>query len=146
MNLHPSRREAPDINLTPLIDVVFLLLIFFMLSTTFRKESDIQVDLPEASQQQPTEDQPTSLEVTIDATGRYRVNGQPLFDNQPQTLKKALEAAAVNDREQTFIIRADANTPHQAVVTLMDIAGQMGFRRLAIATLNKQPSGLRENR
>ncbi len=138
MNLHPSRREAPDINLTPLIDVVFLLLIFFMVSTTFRKESDIRIDLPEASQQQPAEEQQTPLEVMVDASGRYRVNGQLLADNQPQTLKTALAVVAASDREQTFIIRADANTPHQAVVTVMDIAGQLGFRRLAIATLNNQ--------
>jgi biopolymer transport protein ExbD len=138
VNLHPSRREAPDINLTPLIDVVFLLLIFFMVSTTFRKESDIRIDLPEASQQQPAEEQQTPLEVMVDASGRYRVNGQLLADNQPQTLKTALAVVAASDREQTFIIRADANTPHQAVVTVMDIAGQLGFRRLAIATLNNQ--------
>ncbi len=145
MNLHPSRREAPDINLTPLIDVVFLLLIFFMVSTTFRKESDLRVDLPEASQQQPIEDQQTPLEVMVDAVGGYRVNGRPLLNNQPDTLKRALTAAAASDREQTFIIRADANTPHQAVVTVMDIAGQMGFRRLAIATLNNQPGVATEN-
>lgn len=145
MNLHPSRREAPDINLTPLIDVVFLLLIFFMVSTTFRKESDIRIDLPEASQQQSSETQQTPLEVTVDAAGGYRVNGQPLANNQSQTLKQALAAAANNDRDQTFIIRADANTPHQAVVTVMDVAGQMGFRRLAIATLQNQPDVSREN-
>jgi biopolymer transport protein ExbD len=145
VNLHPSRREAPDINLTPLIDVVFLLLIFFMVSTTFRKESDIRIDLPEASQQQPSEDPQTHLEVVVDAAGRYLVNGQALLDNQPHTLKKALAAAADSNHDQTFIIRADAKTPHQAVVTVMDIAGQMGFRRLAIATLRTQPDVSNEN-
>lgn len=138
MNLHPSRREAPDINLTPLIDVVFLLLIFFMVSTTFRKESDIRINLPEASRQQSSEEQQTSLEVMVDAKGRYHVNGQLLADTKSQTLETALAVVAASDRDQTFIIRADANTPHQAVVTVMDIAGQMGFRQLAIATLNNE--------
>lgn len=145
MNLHPSRRETPDINLTPLIDVVFLLLIFFMVSTTFRKESDIRIDLPEASQQEQTDAQKAYLEVVVDAGGRYFVNGQPLADNRPQTLQKALTTAAGNNRKRTFIIRADANTPHQAVVTIMDVAGQMGFQRLAIATLRNQSNTLVED-
>lgn len=139
MNLRPSRREAPDINLTPLIDVVFLLLIFFMVSTTFRKESDIRIDLPEASPQAPASvDSTAPLEVSIDTEGNYFVNGQALADTQPSTLKTALLTAADGERKQTFIIRAAAETPYQAVVTAMDIAGQLGFRRLAIPIIETQ--------
>lgn len=139
MNLRPSRREAPDINLTPLIDVVFLLLIFFMVSTTFRKESDIRIELPNASPQTPAADNPRLLEVSIDTEGRYFLNGRELADTQSRTLKQALLTAAGSEREQTFVIRADADTPYQAVVTAMDVAGQLGFRRLAIPIIENRP-------
>lgn len=151
MNLGPRRREEPNIDLTPLIDVVFLLLIFFMVSTTFRRESDIQIDLPEASPKSaPNEEQP--LTVGIDADGRYSINGRALPDARLETISAALAEAAGEDRDQPLIIRADGRTPHQAVVTAMDAAGRLGFRRLAIATVQSaenaeasKPSGQGRN-
>lgn len=133
MNLRRRRREEPNVNLTPLIDVVFLLLIFFMVSTTFRREADLRLDLPEASRTPaPTEQH---LTVSIDAAGVYYVNDQALPDARPETLRQALAAAAGEDRQQPLLLRADGRTPHQAVVTAMDAAGQLGFRRLVIGTV-----------
>lgn len=138
MNLRPRRREEPNVNLTPLIDVVFLLLIFFMVSTTFRREADLRLELPEASRTPvPTEQH---LTVSIDAAGVYYVNERALPDARPETLKEALAEAAGDDRQQPLLLRADGRTPHQAVVTALDAAGQLGFRRLAIATV-EAPAG-----
>jgi biopolymer transport protein ExbD len=144
MNLRPSRRLEPDVNLTPLIDVVFLLLIFFMVSTTFRKESELKIDLPEASPQPSTVAEQQPLEIAIDASGRYFINGQALADEQAETLKEALAKQADIRRDESLIIRADAETPHQAVVTAMDVAGQLGFKHLAIPTL-RQPNDRHES-
>ena len=134
MNLRPRRQEQPDINLTPLIDVVFLLLIFFMVSTTFRKETDLEIDLPKAAQQQKPAEQ-EALTVSVDAQGHYSVNEQPLGETTIEVLKVALTEAAGERRDLPFIIRADGQAPHQSVVTVLDAAGQLGFRRLGIATV-----------
>ena len=136
MNLRPQRREREEtnVNLTPLIDVVFLLLIFFMVSTTFRKEADFDIELPEAfTESVPTEQQ--RLQVSIDKDGHYSVNEQGLSGNDIETLKSALIEAAGDNRKVPFVIRADATTAHQAVVRVMDAAGQLGFKKLAIATI-----------
>lgn len=142
MNLRPRQRQEPDVNLTPLIDVVFLLLIFFMVSTTFLKEADFKIDLPESSQEPGVVEQ-RRLEVVVNAQGQYFVNGRALADTRLATLKQALVEAAGDDRSQPFIIRADAKTSHQAVVTAMDAAAQLGFSHLAIATVqaNGQQAG-----
>ena len=134
MNLRPRRVEEPDVNLTPLIDVVFLLLIFFMVSTTFRKEVDLKIELPSASEATEAEDR--MLEVAIDSRGRTYVNNKPIGDEQPEALKQAIVAAAGEDRNISFVIRADGLTPHQAVVRAMDVAGLLGFKRIAIATVH----------
>ncbi len=133
MKMRQSRREELAVNLTPLIDVVFLLLIFFMVSTTFNRQSEIVVNLPEAaSQAQEVKVEP--LEVTIDANGTYFVNRQQLINTQQDTLIRAIRAA-LNEREDVpMIISADAQTPHQAVVTAMDAARQLGIVNLSIAT------------
>ncbi len=132
MNLRPRRREPLELGLTPLIDVVFLLLIFFMVTTTFRQESEFDITLPEASQT-PTE-QSDQLTVHVDAGGRYRVNEQPLPGTSVAALRAYLEAAMESGEITVLTIRADADTPHQAVVRVMDAAGQAGLQRIAIAT------------
>ena len=143
MNLRPDHREHLDINLTPLIDIVFLLLIFFMVSTTFRKETGLEVDLPEASEAvRPTERE--QLTITIDARGRYAVNDQVLIDERLETLKSAISAAAGDQRDLPLIVRADGNTPHRAVVKAMDVAGQLGFRQLGIATVETSSQSSRD--
>lgn len=134
MNLRPRRVEEPDVNLTPLIDVVFLLLIFFMVSTTFRKEVDLKIELPTASEASEAQDR--RLEIAIDSLGRMYVNDQPIADDQPEALKMAIVDAVGDERDLPFVIRADGRTPHQAVVKAMDIAGLLGFRQIAIATVS----------
>ncbi|NJN45899.1 MAG: biopolymer transporter ExbD [Candidatus Competibacteraceae bacterium] len=133
MNLRPRRRQEPDINLTPLIDVVFLLLIFFMVSTTFRKETELNIDLPEADQAPSvTEEDKGKLEIGIDEQGQYFINGEALSDKRRETLQAALMEAVGDNRELPLVISADAETPHQAVVTAMDVAGKIGIKQLAI--------------
>jgi biopolymer transport protein ExbD len=127
------RQEEVSVNLTPLIDVVFLLLIFFMVSTTFTRETHLEVNLPEASGD-PGEASSTLLEVLVDAQGHYSINGQPLLNSRPDTLKQALRQSAGDERDRPLLITADGATPHQAVVTVMDVAGQLGFVQLSITT------------
>lgn len=134
MNLRPRRPPEPEVNLIPLIDILLVLILFFSVSTSFYKGSELKIDLPEASVQPAEADERQPLEVVIDAQGHYFINGQVLADSDPDTLKAAL-AKWLDQRERTFVIRADARTPYQAVVTAMDVAGQLGFRRLAIPTI-----------
>ena len=133
MNLRPAPKESADINLTPLIDVVFLLLIFFMVSTTFNRESELSIELPAASAEAQAR-RPDSIEVAIDVTGRYYVNGRQLLNTQSKTLRRALTTAAGENATPPIIISADAKTPHQAVVQVMDAARALGFVRLTFAT------------
>ncbi|MGI9289257.1 MAG: ExbD/TolR family protein [Pseudomonadales bacterium] len=134
MNFRPRPASQVDVNLTPLIDVVFLLLIFFMVSTTFTKETHLEIDLPEASAEPTDQKQQDKIEVVINASGGYSVNGRALVNNEPATLSKALREIAGKERSQAFVITADAKTPHQSVVTAMDTAGQLGFIHLSITT------------
>lgn len=133
MNFKRQSKELVEVNLTPLIDVVFLLLIFFMVSTTFTKENHLSIDLPEASAEQ----QPVAtnrLEIIITAAGSYSINGKTLINNQLDTLKRGLMKAANGEEGLPVTITADANTPHQAVVRAMDASGQTGFVNLSITT------------
>ena len=133
MRLGHSRREMPEINLTALIDVVFLLLIFFMVSTTFQRDSELAIELPEAnSETPPTEER--VIEITIDVQGRFYVDGRALVNTQVKSIMQALSAAAGEGKPPPIIVSADANTPHQAVVAVMDAARQLGFLRLSFAT------------
>ncbi len=133
MNLRQFTKQDPEVNLTPMIDVVFLLLIFFMVSTTFTKESEITVDLPEASVE-PVEVTLESIDLTIDVKGRFYINQQKVVNRQSSTLKKALKLALDGRTDLPLVISADANTPHQAVITAMDVARQVGIIKLSIAT------------
>ncbi len=134
MNLRPHRREEPDLNLVPMIDVVLVLLIFFMIATSLRHESKLEIRLPESASQ-PLPSNLAQLDVDIDASGRYALNGQALATADAPALKAALQAAA-QGRELPLILRADGRTPHQAVVTVLDVAGQLGLKQLAIGTVN----------
>lgn len=129
------RQQAAEVgvNLTPLIDVVFLLLIFFMVSTTFTRETQLTLDLPEANGE-PREVVEQQVEVLVDEKGRYRVNGQPLVDNRVRTLQAAIYKVSAGDTTLPLVIAADAQAAHQAVVRAMDAAGQMGFVHMNIST------------
>ncbi len=136
MNLRKFRREEMSLNLTPLIDVVFLLLIFFMVTTTFREESEIEIDLPQASNK-PVEQAGNSLEVVIDRDGRFYIDQKLVINTQLDTLKRALRKAKGDRENPPVIISADAKSPHQSVVTAMDAARQVGLLRMSIATRNQ---------
>ncbi len=136
MNLRPERTdERVDINLTPLIDVVFLLLIFFMVSTTFDRHANLKVDLPEASAAI-SQQQQEPVVIAIDADGNYFINDRQLVNTTLETLKIALrKTVAEKEQDVSLVLRADAKTPHQSVVRAMDAAAQLGLTRLSIATV-----------
>jgi len=134
VQLRSASPEDPEISLTGLIDVVFLLLLFFMVSTTFEHQAVLKVDLPEAENVTVPEDQPNSFELVIDQNGQYYLNDRKLVDGKPATLRAAFNEAAGEDRNVPVILRADAETPHHFVVTAMDVTAQLGFTRLSIAT------------
>ncbi|WP_395791393.1 ExbD/TolR family protein [Aquimonas sp.] len=139
MNLGSRRPvEEPELNLTSLIDVVFCLIIFFVVTTTFDDRSALNIQLPKAA---PSESLPVGepLQLQIDAEGRYFIAGNEVLRRDGAALREALQQIAGDDRERSVILRADARTPHQAVVTAMDALGAVGFTRLSIATLPEAP-------
>ncbi len=138
MNLQPNRKEPLEINLTPLIDVVFLLLIFFMVSTTFDKDSRIKVELPQSATQDEKVEEKDVLTITIDVGGRFYVNDREVINTEIDTLKAAMTKAAAGRTELPLIIKADAKTPYQAVITVMDAASQLGFVHMTFPT--RQPA------
>lgn len=133
MNFSRAELDRLEVNITPLIDVVFLLLIFFMVTTTFNQQAELRVDLPEASAVEQKLDV-IPIEITIDTAGIYFVNGASLSKNDASGLMQSLQKILDNDEERSVIIRADATTPHQAVVTAMDAVSRLGISKLSIAT------------
>ena len=133
MNLQQHKRDDLDVNITPLIDIVFLLLIFFMVSTTFERESEIDITLPEATIDAGKEVSDV-IEITISADGSFFINGKRVINNQVATLKQALLKVANGREDPPIIISADAKATHQAVVSVMDAARQLGFIHLSFAT------------
>ena len=127
MNLRPHRKEPPEVNLTPLIDVVFLLLIFFMVSTTFQKESQIKIELPEAQIQYAAESLPKVLDITIDAQGRFFVNQREVVSSDIDTIKRAIAKAIGDQKDIPVVISGDANATWQAIMKAMDAASQLGL-------------------
>jgi len=128
-----SRNNDIAIELVPLVDVVLVLLLFFMVSTTFIRQSELKVELPEASAtSQQTDD--TVVEVAIGADGDYAVNGRLLVDNQLSTLMRALRESVGEDTTKHLVINADSDARHQSVVRAMDAAGQLGLIHLSITT------------
>ncbi len=136
MNLLPRRREDPEINLISLIDVLLVLLIFFMVSTTFQQEGRVKVQLPQASQIPQPRGTREPLVITVTAEGSYRVNERTLINASPDTLRAALLKESGTERGP-ITIRADGRATHQAVVTAMDVAGKLGFAQLNIATVHE---------
>jgi biopolymer transport protein ExbD len=131
VNLKPRRTDDPELNLISLIDVLLMLVIFFMVSSTFQKEGRIKVLLPQAAKD--------PLVITVTAEGSYRVNERTLINTSPATLRAALLKESGTDRSAPVTIRADAHATHQAVVTAMDVAGRLGFVQLNIATVRDRP-------
>jgi biopolymer transport protein ExbD len=136
MNLRTRPRDEPEINLTSLIDVVLLLLVFFMVSTSFLKATEIRLQLPQADAM-PREEPPVEIEIMVSAAGDYFVDGQELVNRRPETLQRALEQVAGERRELPVTIRADGRASHQSVVTAMDMVGRLGFTQILIATVSE---------
>ena len=135
MNLRPGHKEETvEVNLTPLIDVVFLLLIFFMVTTTFDRHAKLKVSLPESSAKI-TQQQSDPLVLSIDAKGNYFINDRQVVNQSLDTLKQALQKVIGENTDMALVLRADANTPHKAVVRAMDAASQLGLSKLSIATV-----------
>jgi biopolymer transport protein ExbD len=138
LNLRP--RAPVEVNLTSLIDVVLLLLVFFMVSTSFVKQAQIKISLPEAESATVIPESPDQIDIMISATGIYMVNGRELINSRPETIRNALQKVSNGDNSLPLTISADANARHQDVVTAMDVAGRLGFVQISIATVN-EPDG-----
>lgn len=136
MKLSTQAKAEPEVNMTSLIDVVLLLLIFFMVSTSFVKQSQISIRLPEAESSAPVEETPTQIDIMITEQGTYLVNNRELVNSRPETIRNALQRVSDGDASLPLTISADANARHQHVVTAMDVAGKLGFTRISIATVN----------
>ena len=137
MKLYDEDREEPEINLTSLIDVVFLLLIFFMVSTTFERHSLLRLDLPEAATAE-TETVPNIIEMVITEDGRMFIDDQMLADDRRSTVQAAIVERFADNPEATLVVRADAEAPHRLVVRVLDAAAAEGIRRLTIAAVEER--------
>ncbi|HTW74286.1 MAG TPA: biopolymer transporter ExbD [Steroidobacteraceae bacterium] len=140
MNLKPRRMEEPEINVTSLIDVVLLLVVFFMLSSNFSAEGRLRIRLPQAASVPTQQRSSEPLVVTVSATGTYLVNGRELINTSPDTLREALlKTAATDARSVPVTIRADGRATHQSVVTAMDVLAGLGFTQMNLATIRSPP-------
>ncbi len=139
MNFRKNMSDDVEVNLTPLIDVVFLLLIFFMVTTTFDKDAKININLPTTTNALSSPSK-TPMEVIIDGNGKFFVDGKEVLNNKPETLFRAMTQALNERGEKTppLVISADASTNYQAVVTAMDIAGRLGMTNFSMATSQSQ--------
>jgi biopolymer transport protein ExbD len=135
MKLQSRSREEPEINVISLVDVLLVLVLFLMVSTTFMRETEITLQLPEATVETRSEQPSDKLEIAITQAGNYVVNGRELVNSERRTLRAAIERLTGEKRDLPVFIRADAAATHQAVVTAMDVAGQLGFVKLNIATV-----------
>jgi biopolymer transport protein ExbD len=130
-------KEDPEINLISLIDISLLLVIFFMLSSTFMQEGRLKIELPQASLAPTGKQKSDPLVVTVAQSGSYRVNDRELINSSPDTLRAAIMAVAGADRSKPVTVRADGRATHQSVVTAMDVLGKLGFVRINIATIDE---------
>ena len=128
-------KDDPEINLIPLIDVSLLLVIFFMLTSTFMQEGRLKIELPQASLAPTGKQKSDPLVVTVTQNGTYRVNDRELINSSPDTLRAAIQEVGGADRSKPVTVRADGRSTHQSVVTAMDVLGKLGFVRINIATV-----------
>ncbi len=139
MNFSSGRlRDEPEISLTSLIDVVFTLIIFFVVTTTFDQRSAVKLQLPEANGAAATE-AVEPLVLVVDAEGRYYVGGNEVLRKDAAALREAIRLIAGSAPTGGVTLRADARTPHQSVVTALDVLGQLGYEKISIATVSSDP-------
>jgi biopolymer transport protein ExbD len=135
MKLQSRSRDEPEINVISLVDVLLVLVLFFMVSTTFLRETELSVRLPQAAAQNRLDAVGDGLEISITQAGAYIVNGRELVNNERRTLRAAIERLMGDKRDVSVFIRADGAATHQSVVTVMDVVGQLGFVKLNLATV-----------
>jgi biopolymer transport protein ExbD len=140
VNLRPRRHEDLEINLIPLIDVLLMLVIFFMVSSTFVEEGRIRIQLPSASEKPIRIGDEAKIVVTVTQEGSYRVNDKDLVNASRENLRAAVQSVAGESRSARIVLRADARATHQSVITAMDVLGRMGFAQLNVATLQQTPA------
>jgi len=138
MNLRPRRVEDPEINLVSLIDVVLMMVVFFMLSSSLVDEGRIHVQLPQVRNLPTGKPPATPLIITVTQQGGYLVNGRELINSDPETLRAALLKEAGTDRSARVTLRADARSTNQSLVTVMDVLGRLGFASISLATVREQ--------
>ena len=141
MQFRVGNQTEPEVNLTSLIDVILLLLVFFMVTTSFVRESELAIRLPEVSDSADTPITEAELAITVTAKGLYFVNNRALVDNRPATLQSAIRKLMPELPAKRVSITADAEASHQSVVTAMDIAGKLGFVEISIATVSSSGQG-----
>ena len=132
MNIRRKKADDIAVNLTPLIDVVFLLVIFFMVTTTFQQTTQLGLELPEVGQHYAVADDESPIEIAIDAQGKYFLQGQRVSE-APSALKAQLKEALLEKEQPQLIIMGDKQAPYQAVIFAMDVAGQLGIKRVRVA-------------
>lgn len=140
MRLREAPSDEPEVNLTPLIDVVFILLIFFMVSTTFQRESEIRIELPEASADA-VDERGEVLEILIDAEGHFFIGGEQVVNTELETLKGAIRKFLGDRKEMPVVIRADRVSPYEAVIRAMDATSQLGLEQMSLATNQPDDGG-----
>jgi len=133
-------KDDPEINLISLIDIALLLVIFFMLSSTFIQEGRLKIELPQASLAPTGKQKSDPLVVTVTQAGVYRVNDKELINSSPDTLRAAILEVAGADRNKPVTVRADGRATHQSVVSAMDVLGKLGFVKINIATVEETPA------
>ena len=131
------RRDEPEINLIPLIDVLLVILIFLMVTTTYARFSELKINLPTSGAEQ-TPNKPKQIEVIVDANGNYQINDTLLTQVTPEALANSLKQAAGNDNDPVLVINADAKATHQSVINVMEAARQVGMSRITFATQSTQ--------
>ena len=136
MRLSLRPRTQPEVNLTSFIDVVLLLLIFFMVSTSFVRESQINIRLPQTDSSERVEEPADNIDIMITETGTIFINNRELINSRPETIRNAIQRVSGGDNTLPVTISADANARHQAVVTAMSVAGRLGYTQINIATVN----------
>jgi biopolymer transport protein ExbD len=131
MNFRPRRRDQPELNLIPMIDVLIVLLIFLVLTTTFSREAELQIQLPDASGEAAGENK--GIEIIVDAEGHYTVGEHQTVNDKIETVKKALQEAVGTQPDPLIVIDADRNATHQSVMTVLDAAAQLGYKHVTFA-------------
>ena len=140
MQLKTRRHEEPEINVVSLIDVVLLLVVFFILSSKFTDEGRLRVHLPQASAVPTAKGSGEPLVISVTQQGGYLVNQRELINSSPETLRAAVLKEAGSNRGMRFTLRADAHATHQSVITAMDVLGRLGFSEINIATVKEGPA------